>query len=159
MEKHCEIGWGYRERVITLSIPPISRRDGFLELRIWPPSVNHVWQKTKTGRVYLSKAGRTFRTAVMAQVMIARAKGKMPKQPFTGALDVTVSLTPPDRRRRDIDNGLKALFDALTHAGVWRDDSQIKNVAVNLAETPLKGGRVEILISAMKDCGDTHVDA
>ncbi len=32
---------------------------------------------------------------------------------------------PPDRRRRDLDNLLKSVLDALEHAGVYADDSQI----------------------------------
>ena len=32
---------------------------------------------------------------------------------------------PPDRRRRDLDNLQKPLLDALQHAGVYEDDSQI----------------------------------
>jgi Holliday junction resolvase RusA-like endonuclease len=37
---------------------------------------------------------------------------------------------PPDARRRDIDNYNKALFDALTHAGIWEDDSQVQRMLV-----------------------------
>jgi crossover junction endodeoxyribonuclease RusA len=32
---------------------------------------------------------------------------------------------PPDRRRRDLDNIQKPVLDALQHAGVYEDDSQI----------------------------------
>lgn len=35
----------------------------------------------------------------------------------------------PDRIR-DLDNYNKALFDALTHAGVWEDDRQVKRMLV-----------------------------
>jgi len=38
-------------------------------------------------------------------------------------------LCPPDLRRRDLDNCFKALFDALTHAGIWQDDSQVKQLS------------------------------
>lgn len=34
-------------------------------------------------------------------------------------------------RRRDLDNfGGKALLDALTHAGVWLDDSQVRSLSM-----------------------------
>jgi len=67
-----------------------------------------------------------------------------------GSLEVKVVLCPPDRRRRDEDNFAgKALFDALTHAGVWEDDSQIKRKIVEWGPI-VKGGRVEINISHME---------
>jgi crossover junction endodeoxyribonuclease RusA len=46
---------------------------------------------------------------------------------------VEILLFPPDARRRDIDNYNKALFDALTHAGIWEDDSQVKRMLVEWA--------------------------
>lgn len=51
---------------------------------------------------------------------------------------------PPDARRRDIDNYNKALFDALTHAGIWEDDSRAENAGGVGPKVP--GGRVEISI-------------
>ncbi|MEY4713325.1 MAG: hypothetical protein RIS88_2775 [Pseudomonadota bacterium] len=36
----------------------------------------------------------------------------------------------PDRRRRDLDNTLKATQDAMTHAGIWDDDSQIDDLRI-----------------------------
>ncbi|MXD51941.1 RusA family crossover junction endodeoxyribonuclease, partial [Escherichia coli] len=40
----------------------------------------------------------------------------------------------------------KALFDALTHAGVWEDDSQVKRMLVEWGSV-IPGGKVEITIS------------
>ena len=42
-----------------------------------------------------------------------------------GRLSMTMTLFPPDKRRRDLDNAFKAPLDALAHAGVYEDDSQI----------------------------------
>ena len=42
-----------------------------------------------------------------------------------GPLRCCLYFVPPDRRRRDLDNLYKCLFDALGHAGVYEDDSQI----------------------------------
>jgi hypothetical protein len=51
-------------------------------------------------------------------------------QHLTGRLAVTVDVHPPDRRRRDLDNALKALLDALEHGGAYRDDAQIDDLRV-----------------------------
>ena len=48
--------------------------------------------------------------------------------------EATVLLYPPQKRNRDLDNYQKALFDSLTHAGVWVDDRQIKRFTVEWGE-------------------------
>ncbi len=52
---------------------------------------------------------------------------------------------PPDNRIRDLDNYNKALFDALTHAGVGRRQSGEKNAGG--VGTGYPEGKVEITIS------------
>jgi crossover junction endodeoxyribonuclease RusA len=49
---------------------------------------------------------------------------------LTGGLQVQVQAYMPDKRKRDLDNTLKAVFDAMTHAGVWKDDSQIDDLRI-----------------------------
>ncbi|EMG2534408.1 RusA family crossover junction endodeoxyribonuclease [Escherichia coli] len=55
-------------------------------------------------------------------------------------------LVIPRNRIRDLDNYNKALFDALTHAGVWEDDSQVKRMLVEWGPV-IPEGKVEITIS------------
>lgn len=70
---------------------------------------------------------------------------RLPK-PSTAPAVVEIVLFPPDQRRRDLDNYNKALFDALTHAGVWEDDSQVKKMLVEWGPVVPKG-KVEITIT------------
>lgn len=55
----------------------------------------------------------------------------------------------PDRRRRDLDNILKALFDALTHAGLWLDDSQIDFISISRGRT--LAGRIDMSVYEIDD--------
>lgn len=58
-----------------------------------------------------------------------------------GRVGVSVVLHFSDKRRRDLDNVLKGFLDAMTHAGVWEDDSQIDKLNIVRAE-PSKPGKL-----------------
>jgi crossover junction endodeoxyribonuclease RusA len=53
---------------------------------------------------------------------------------------------PPDKRKRDVDNVLKALLDALRVGGAYSDDSQIGRLLIE-RKAPKKGGEVIVRIS------------
>ncbi|HCD2376233.1 TPA: RusA family crossover junction endodeoxyribonuclease [Klebsiella pneumoniae] len=114
----------------------------------FPPSVNSYWRSpnkgTAKGKLLVSEAGRKFKHAVRAAI-IEQLKA-VPKLSASPA-EVVIVLHPPDYRRRDLDNYNKALFDALTYAGIWEDDSQVKRMTIEWGENA-KGGRVEISITA-----------
>lgn len=112
----------------------------------FPPSVNSYWRAPNkgvlVGKHLISAAGRKYLTNAVADV-VTQLK-RYPK-PRTDLVSVVVILMPPDRKRRDLDNYLKALFDSLTHAGIWLDDSQVKRIRVEWG--PLtSGGKAEITI-------------
>lgn len=109
----------------------------------YPPSVNRYWRSARMGRsvnVYISEQGQQFRTAVHVAVLQARANKKL-----AGRLAVSVELYPADKRKRDIDNCLKSLLDALAHSGVYLDDSQIDQLTVIRKENT-KGGKCLVKI-------------
>ncbi len=113
----------------------------------FPPSVNTYWRAPNKGplkgRHLVSEAGRKYQRA--ARAAIIEQLRAIPK-PSADLATVEIILFPPDYRRRDLDNYNKALFDALTYAGVWEDDSQVKRMSVEWGENT-KGGKVEITIS------------
>jgi crossover junction endodeoxyribonuclease RusA len=76
--------------------------------------------------VLISKNGRVFRKNVYADVLEQHGL----QSPMEGRLSVHIELFVPDKRKRDIDNYAKALLDALTHAGVWRDDEQVDRLLI-----------------------------
>lgn len=104
----------------------------------WPPSVNHYYRRVGP-RTLISRAGRAFRAEV-GRILAAR---RLP--PALGRLAVTVEVFPPDRRRRDIDNLLKAVLDACQHGGAFPDDSRIVWLLIHRTQV-VRGGRVVVTI-------------
>ncbi len=62
-----------------------------------------------------------------------------------GELSVSLVLHPPTLRRYDIDNFTKALFDALSKAEFWEDDSQVIRLVIEKGEK-IKGGKVKVKV-------------
>jgi crossover junction endodeoxyribonuclease RusA len=88
----------------------------------FPPSINHYWRKWNN-RMVISHEGREYRRAICG--LLAQTAGAGDEPPRSGRLALCMDAFPPDRRRRDLDNLQKPLLDALQHAGVYEDDSQI----------------------------------
>jgi crossover junction endodeoxyribonuclease RusA len=102
----------------------------------YPPSVNHYWRHVG-GKVLVSREGRRYRSTVRSLLAGTR--------PLEGRLAVEVTLFPPDRRRRDVDNPLKALIDAVGKGGAYVDDSQIDDLRVRRGDV-VDGGMTRIEI-------------
>ena len=92
----------------------------------WAPSVNSYYVKTRT-HMRISPKGQNFREDVL-QALSQQAPDVF--LPADQRLFVEITLHVPDKRKRDLDNYLKALFDALTKAGLWEDDSQIDQLHI-----------------------------
>lgn len=124
----------------------------------WPPSVNHYWGQRVIGKRvmrFVGKRGLTFRDDVTKAV--SYYLGHCQKyfcKPHR--LAVSVHITSPDNRRRDVDNLMKATLDALEHAGVYDDDSQIDVLnIIRCTDKIEKGGRIRIGIGQIEN---GHVD-
>ncbi|MDN8599036.1 RusA family crossover junction endodeoxyribonuclease [Citrobacter sp. S2-9] len=119
----------------------------------FPPSVDTHWRAPNkgplAGRQLISADGRRYQSA--ACTAIIDQLRRLPK-PSSVPAAVEIILYPPDARLRVLDNYNKALFDALTHAGVWEDDSQVKRMLVEWGPVVPKG-RVEITISQYEPAG------
>jgi len=127
----------------------------------YPPSVNHYWQSkcirsrhTRRWQVvkFLSARAKSFRIEVQARVF--EQCGIPPKLKGRLAIIVNQYYGPRDEDHehsgpaQDIDNCLKSLFDALEHAHVYQNDSQIDELLV-VKKRRAAIGRVEIIIKTI----------
>lgn len=109
----------------------------------YPPTVNHYLTRTRRGYTLTARA-RAYRAEVCALAKAQKVTNFGPHR-----LEVVLHIHPPDRRKRDLDNLAKSVLDALQHAGVFEDDSQIDRLTL-LRCPPLPGGRVVAGVEAKK---------
>lgn len=110
----------------------------------WPPSVNTYWRSAVIGgrvRVYVSDKGKAYRKEAGWRIAGARARAGL-----AGRVALEIRAFPPDRRKRDLDNTLKAVLDVMTEVGVWNDDSQVDELTIRRGDV-VKGGRLEIRVT------------
>lgn len=116
----------------------------------FPPTVNTYWRSVwKPGwrhpRVLISERGRNYRDYVAAEVW-KQLGGKLM---LKGPLRVTLAVTMPDNRKRDLDNLLKGPLDAMEGAGVYVDDNQIHDLRITkLGVSTEKIGRLDVVIES-----------
>lgn len=110
----------------------------------WPPSVNTYWRHPSKGKLagrhLISEKGREYRKHV---IKVCSGSGLNPWIGH-GKLAVRLDCYPPDRRRRDLDNLPKSILDALQHAGLIVDDSDIDELHIVRHEM---GGYVMVTIT------------
>ena len=106
----------------------------------YPPSVNAYWRAFR-GRVILSRAGREYRRSLDLRYIVGTTFGEV---------EVGVVAYPPDKRRRDLDNILKCVNDALTHLRAIEDDSLIRRAVQEWGEIDRENPRVEVTIKPYK---------
>lgn len=107
----------------------------------YPPSVNTYWG-FKGHRRFLTPKANQFKSAV-AQI-VSDQQIKFGNQ----RLEISITLYPPDRRIRDIDNVVKSTFDSLVQAGAFEDDSCIDVLLVQRGAI-IKGGKAEVTIKVL----------
>jgi crossover junction endodeoxyribonuclease RusA len=106
----------------------------------FPPTGNHS-VKHGGGKHYLTADAKAYLAKVRSIVMCSAADNFIDNE-----IRVVCEVFPPDNRRRDLDNTWKTLADALTHANVWKDDSQIVDLRLVRGEVR-EGGMVTVEVT------------
>jgi len=87
---------------------------------LYPPSVNEIYSHVGRKR-FVNKDGKNFYNYINKVFYLFN----YPR--FEDAkLEAILNLYPKDRRRRDLDNPQKILFDSFKKVGLYNDDTQIK---------------------------------
>lgn len=105
-----------------------------------PVTGNHMWKHAK-GKHYLVKEAKDYFADVMMAVKMQGANVNTDQD-----VRVQVLIYPPDKRRRDMTNVWKVVEDALTKAGVWVDDFQVRSCLTDRMD-PIKGGKVLVNVA------------
>ena len=109
----------------------------------YPPSINTYW-RAHGKRRFISKEGMLFRENVADYCVDNKVPSFGEKR-----LQFQVTLYPRDRRIQDIDNRIKALFDAL-EGWAYDSDSQIDVLIVQRGEIR-KGGGCLVMIEELDE--------
>ena len=107
----------------------------------YPPSVNTYWG-FHGHRRFLTPKAKEFKSEV-AQV-VSHQNINYGNQ----RIKISITLYPPDRRLRDIDNVVKSTLDALVQAHAFFDDSCVDVLLVQRGAI-IKGGKAEVTIEIL----------
>lgn len=111
----------------------------------WAPSMNTYWRHVPIKgkpRTLISKKGREFKSAVKQLCAIVG------RDAITESVAVEILAYPPDKRKRDLDNLLKPILDALTEGGIWGDDSQVDDLRI-IRKDIRKTGEIVVMVKAI----------
>ena len=106
----------------------------------WPVSINRYLRRSGV-RMHTTNEAKAYRRDV--GWLLAGVEGFGPAR-----LAVDIQACPPDNRKRDLDNVAKVLIDALMHAGLFDDDSQIDDLRI--WRGPVRKGAGFVLVSVKR---------
>ncbi len=114
---------------------------------IYPPSINNYYVKTQRG-VFISQKGKKFRDQLI-QDAHEQLGGMIP---IPDRIRLEIVMFVPDNRKRDQDNILKPIQDAMIHAQLLVDDSQIDQTFVYRGAKLPPNGLLYIRVSEAAPC-------
>lgn len=116
----------------------------------YAPTTNHLFAHGFVGgkiRRFPSKVYKAWR-----QEAVLRMRTHRPQlcRTLEGHLSLHISLTPPDKRKRDASNALKPIEDALVEARIIGDDSQIKRITVTMNDPDANAAGAVVEVSELR---------
>ena len=115
-----------------------------------PPSTNGLYRNVPgRGRVKTQRLNTWLRAA-------GHDINRQPCQRIIGDYSLGIYINPPDRRRRDIDNHIKAISDLLVEHRLVDDDSLARSIRAEWC-THLPKGRALVHISQPSTASETEI--
>ena len=115
----------------------------------YPPSLNQLYKITckPFPKKYLSPKGKEYKLKIKEYIAANNLvlKANIP-------LKVSIVITPPDNRKRDIDNLFKIMLDSLTDAEFWVDDVHIRELHASY-QPPQKPGGLLVHVEPLESQG------
>lgn len=109
--------------------------DGWEQIWLpYPPSVNTAFRNVSGGGRRKTYGYGRWRRLACQEIMVQRPAK------FRGAYEIEIITKRPDNKKRDIDNLIKPVSDALVVAGVVVDDSDCVKVMAQWVTESTKGG-------------------
>ena len=109
----------------------------------FPPSNNTYYRRTSKG-MRISEKGRSYK----CQVKRCMSRYGLANESIASDVHLDIDVYPPDKRKRDLDNLFKGVFDSLTDCGYWIDDSQVKKLGATMKPVD-PNPRIEIFINVI----------
>jgi crossover junction endodeoxyribonuclease RusA len=83
-------------------------------------------------------------------IILADAMKRGIKLGIDGKVKVLIHAWAPTKAAWDVDNRVKPTLDALTHAGVWKDDVQVRRVTIQ-DKGIFTGGKIIVSIESLEE--------
>ena len=110
----------------------------------FPPSVNKYWGTAWNGRKYLMERGKKYKSDV---ALILLSNG-FTSAKLTEKIKLHITTHAPDKRRRDLDNLLKAILDSMNKY-VYEDDFQVCDLHIHRGHVDKFKPRIEVIIDTI----------
>jgi crossover junction endodeoxyribonuclease RusA len=108
----------------------------------WPPTVNNYYTVARNRKI-LSKRGRQYKKDAWLMILSGKRFAR-----FDGPVAVKIVASPPDKRKRDLDNLLKPILDVLQTASVIVDDSDVVDLSIT-RDKIVRSGKIEVTVSSV----------
>jgi len=113
--------------------------------RAIPMTIKRGSRPVTISKTVLSAKSRKLKAALCMAITLQLKARPMLDRPCS----ISISVTPPDCRKRDVDGYFKSLLDSLQAAGVVKDDSLFVQVSGEMMPCPKRPGWCDVTVTEL----------